>query len=72
MFAGGVAVQDLQEEYLDGNDRSEHRIVPRHARVTTRLFDGDRRKFFGPVLLEMSNDIRDTYAWWRLLCERNC
>ena len=55
-----IAVEYLDKEYLNRDDRIERRIVPVHARVGARLGDGGWRKFFGPILLETSQDIRDT------------
>jgi len=60
MFAGRVAVQDLQEEDLDRDDRIERRIVPRHACLATGPSDRGGREFFCPTLLEATNDLRNT------------
>src|SRR3990172_9124946 len=60
MFAGRVAVQNLQKEDLDRDDRIEGRIVPRHAGRATSLGDRCGRQFFRPVLLETTDDLRNT------------
>jgi hypothetical protein len=54
MLASGIAVQDLHEENLDRDNRIERRFVPLHTSIATRLSDGVRREFFGPILLETS------------------
>jgi hypothetical protein len=64
---GGVSVQDLKEKDLDRDDRVKRRFDPRHPAITTNVSDILDVKFFGPILLELSNHIRDTAHWWRLL-----
>jgi len=60
MFAGRIAVQNLQEEDLDGDHRIEQRLDPRHLRIPAGGRDCLGLKLAGPVQLELTNDIRDT------------
>jgi hypothetical protein len=60
MCAGGVSMQNLKEENLYRDDRIEHRPDPRHPAIMTRLGDSFGVKLFGPILLELTNHIRDT------------
>ena len=48
------------EMLTDGPTAEEQTIVGEHLQHRQRLGDGGRRKFFRPVLLEATNDIRNT------------
>ena len=60
MLACRVAVQNLQKKHLDRDDRVEHRIVPGHACLAASLGDRVHGKFVCSVLLEATNNIRNT------------
>lgn len=60
MSAGRIAVKYLQQKDLNRHDRIEHRRNPDHSTIETRLGNADCLEFFGPVPLELFNDIRST------------
>jgi hypothetical protein len=60
MFAGSIAMQNLQEEDLNGDNGIEHRLQPRHLRVLARGGNRLAVELVGPVQFELTNDIRDT------------
>ena len=60
MFAGRIAVKDLQEEDLNGDHGIEQRAEPRHLRVLASIGNRLAVELVGPVQLELTNDIRDT------------
>jgi len=60
MLTGRVAMQNLQEEDLNRDHRSQRRVVPSHARIAASLSYRYGFKLLRPILLETLNDIRDT------------
>ncbi|MFT5524880.1 MAG: hypothetical protein ACI9HK_002844 [Pirellulaceae bacterium] len=53
-------MQDLQKQYLHRSNRVEHGINPSHTAIATSLLDLHGVDFFGPVLLELFDDLRNT------------
>ena len=58
--AGGVPVEDLQEEQIDGGHRVENPLAPGVFLLLASPLDGVGRKFVGEVLLETPQDSDDT------------
>ena len=53
-------MQDLQKKNLDRSNGVEHGINPSHAAIVTSLLDLLWVDFFGSVLLELFDDLRNT------------
>ena len=53
MCAGRIAIQDLKQEDLNGNDRIEPGLIPRHIRITTSLANRRRGELVRPISLEL-------------------
>src|SRR5262249_14537325 len=61
MAAGGVAVQNLQQEYLHGGDRREHTVAPRRIPdLATHRENGVRLQPRGPLACKPLQDGGDT------------
>ncbi len=72
VLTGGVAVEDLEQEQVDGGDRVEDAIAPGVFLLLARLLDGLGGEFGGEVLPESAEDGDDTRrhgrapsgSWW--------
>ena len=53
-------MKNLEKENLDRRDWIQKWLDPRHLAITTNIRDTRVVKFFGPILLELSDDLRNT------------
>ena len=60
MLASRISMQNLKHENLNRDDRIQQRIDPGHFAITTSIGDALFAEFFGPILLELFDDLRNT------------
>src|SRR5712692_2807454 len=58
--AGRIAMQDLQQEDMDGSYRIKNAMAPRITQAATDMVDGFRRQRLGHIGLELPQDLRNT------------
>jgi hypothetical protein len=62
VLTGGVAVEDLEQEEVDGGDRIQEAAPPGVLLLAASVLDGLRGQMGGRVLSQAFQDGQD--AWW--------